>query len=183
MLEHSATLLYCETSSDGTLRPLLDERAEAEFDSEFQPGLRIDERYELRSVLGRGGMGHVFLARDERLDRLVAIKVVARRARTSPDELGEAPAKEARLGALLNHSGIATVFDFGVHSGRYYTVFEYVEGLTLRDVISRRRQDFAGRSFADHYVAGSFTRLRSQQWESCIATSSLRMCASRRMVS
>ena len=133
----SATLQYCETSTDGTVRPLTED--EVEFAREFFAGAEVGERYVLQTALGRGGMGRVFLARDPLLDRLVAIKVVARKS-NQPAALADSLAKEARLGATLNHPGIATVFDVGVHADRLYTVFEYVEGLTLREVIHRRQK-------------------------------------------
>ena len=130
------TLSYCVSTSDGRILPPLDDEQNAELESAFRVGARIGRRYLLQSSLGRGGMGHVFLARDERLDRLVAMKVMAE----SQPGRREAMAKEARLGALLNHPGIATVFDFGMHASRFFTIFEYIEGLTLRDVLQRRRQ-------------------------------------------
>ena len=76
-------------------------------------------------------MGRVFLAKDERLNRLVAIKVVA-------GATDEALAREARLGAQFNHPAIAAVYDFGFHQGRAFTVFEYVDGDALRDVMRNR---------------------------------------------
>lgn len=83
-------------------------------------------------------MGQVFAARDLRLDRTVAIKVVLHRL-TKAEELEHILAREARLGASLNHRGIAAVYDFGFQGSRSYTVFEFIEGETLRQVINRRK--------------------------------------------
>ena len=81
-------------------------------------------------------MGQVFLARDERLDRQVAIKVVSRSRINDEQNFYETMlAREAKLGANLNHPGIATVHDFGFHGGRSYTVFEFVDGSNLRTLL------------------------------------------------
>ncbi|MBW3599150.1 MAG: protein kinase, partial [Planctomycetes bacterium] len=131
----SPTLSFCVAAPDGTIHTPSSEDAAG---LELRPGARLQERYEVRSELGRGGMGFVYLARDRRLDRLVAIKVVARRA-SSPDErLEDALAHEARMGAGLTHPAIAVVYDFGFHQGRAFTVFEHVDGDGLRDVLARR---------------------------------------------
>jgi serine/threonine-protein kinase len=79
----------------------------------------------------------VFLAKDLRLDRPVAMKVILHRRRGAED-LELLLEREAKLGASLNHKGIAAVYDFGFHGDKSYTVFEYVEGETLRQLIRRR---------------------------------------------
>jgi hypothetical protein len=87
-------------------------------------------------------MGLVFLGRDLRLDRPVAIKVVLPRAGEEGAGLessaASAFAEEARIGAGLTHPAIATVFDFGLNEGSPFTVFEYIPGETLRDLLRRR---------------------------------------------
>jgi eukaryotic-like serine/threonine-protein kinase len=85
-------------------------------------------RYELLKPLGAGGMGEVFLGRDTRLDRLVAIKRVL--ALEDPGA-SHRIAREARIVAQLNHPNIATVFDVVDHDGLPHIVMEYVEGATL----------------------------------------------------
>src|SRR5439155_18151453 len=96
--------------------------------------------------LGHGGMGLVFLAQDKRLDRSVAIKVIAlggeqaRPGSAVSQGLVLAFEEEARLGARLNHPAIATVFDYGFHEGKPFTVFEYIEGETLQQAIQRRKR-------------------------------------------
>ncbi len=125
------TLSFCRSDADGHVtRPWL------ERDEVFAVGNQLEGRYLLQSRLGEGGMGSVFLARDERLDRNVAIKVLllTRDVREAEKELET----EARLGANLQHPNIAAVFDFGFHRNHSFTVFEYVDGESLRALLERR---------------------------------------------
>jgi len=85
---------------------------------------RAEERYEIITELGRGGMGVVFKARDTRLERTVAIKVV----RTSSGAEAAQLEREAKAAATLNHPAIVTVFDFEPGLGGYLISMEYVEG-------------------------------------------------------
>ena len=111
---------------------------------DFAPGTVLQDRYRLGRELGRGGMGVVYLGRDQRLDRSVAIKVIssandgAGASATMDSRLKSSFAEEARIGASLTHPAIATVFDFGFHHENPFTVFEYIEGETLRELIERR---------------------------------------------
>jgi serine/threonine protein kinase len=130
-----STLSFCVASAEGTLHAPITAEAER---LALDPGACIQDRYQVQEELGRGGMGCVYLARDERLDRLVAIKVVARHYDSPVQPLEDALAHEARLGAGLNHPAIATVYDFGFHEGRPFTVFEYVDGDALREILARR---------------------------------------------
>lgn len=91
--------------------------------------------YKVLQPLGRGGMGEVLLAHDERLDRRVAIKRIRRDA-ASPDQR-ERFRREARLAARLSHSAIVQVYDLVTEGDVDNLVMEYVEGTTLR-AISRR---------------------------------------------
>ncbi|GAB3822096.1 Stk1 family PASTA domain-containing Ser/Thr kinase [Tessaracoccus terricola] len=96
----------------------------------------LDGRYEILAKLARGGMATVYRARDQRLTRTVAVKVM----RTDLGEDDEFAAKfdrEARAAATLNHPAVVGVFDQGTAQGRPYIVMEFVEGETLRRVISR----------------------------------------------
>jgi serine/threonine protein kinase len=133
------TLRFCRTADDGSIGPDWDESREAELLGQFEVGLTIADRYLLKKRLGEGSMGRVFLAIDLRLDRPVAVKVVShsRRGISNPEAVLQ---REARRGANLNHKGIAAVYDFGVHESKSYTVFEYVEGETLRELIRRRER-------------------------------------------
>ncbi|MFO0869851.1 MAG: ankyrin repeat domain-containing protein [Pirellulales bacterium] len=86
---------------------------------------------EFLRLLGEGGMGTVYLARQKSLDRLVAVKII--RAPLSTDsDFAERFAREARALARLNHPHIVTVHDFGQQAGRYFLIMEYVDGTNLR---------------------------------------------------
>jgi len=90
--------------------------------------------YEIGDRLGEGGSGTVYRARDLRLGRQVAIKILADQLRD--DELAWARLlREGRLASLLNHPHIATIYDLGEEDERAYIVMEYVEGLPLADLI------------------------------------------------
>jgi hypothetical protein len=133
----ASTFLFCRTASDGSVAPDWDESRQDELRGQFEVGLTVADRYLLQERLGDGAMGRVFLAKDLRLDRPVAMKVVSHRLRGLAD-LEAALQREARLGANLNHKGIAAVYDFGFHDDKSYTIFEYVEGETLRKLMRRR---------------------------------------------
>ena len=90
--------------------------------------------YGFEGLLGEGGSGVVYRGRDLRLERPVAIKVLADALRD--DELAWARLlREARLASQLNHPHIATIHDLGEEDGRAFIVMEYVEGLPLADLI------------------------------------------------
>src|SRR5438094_1743186 len=88
--------------------------------------------YEIQSPLGAGGMGEVYRARDTRLDREVAIKVLPVGFARDPERLRRFQ-QEAQAAAALNHPNILAVHDFGEHDGSPYMVTEFLEGETLRE--------------------------------------------------
>ena len=88
--------------------------------------------YEIVSALGAGGMGEVYRARDTRLGRDVAIKVLPTGLSSDPDRLVRFE-QEARAAAALNHPNILAVFDIGTHESAPYIVSELLEGETLRE--------------------------------------------------
>jgi eukaryotic-like serine/threonine-protein kinase len=92
--------------------------------------------YEIVSPIGAGGMGEVYRARDTRLDRQVAIKVLPQRLAASP-ELRQRFEREARAVSSLNHPNICSLFDVGSQDGTQYLVMELLEGETLSARISR----------------------------------------------
>jgi eukaryotic-like serine/threonine-protein kinase len=94
------------------------------------PSVSSFGRYKIESVLGEGGMGKVFGARDTRLSRLVAIKLI-RTERTERSDFQVRFQREARATAALNHPNICTLYDVGEQDGVAYLVMEYVEGRTL----------------------------------------------------
>ncbi len=87
--------------------------------------------YQVLSRLGAGGMGDVYLARDGKLDRQVALKLLPVQLTADPDRLRRFHS-EARSASALNHPNILVVHDFGEHDGRPFIVMEYIEGQTLR---------------------------------------------------
>jgi serine/threonine protein kinase/formylglycine-generating enzyme required for sulfatase activity len=108
------------------------------------------ERYAIEGEVGKGGMGIVFRVRDTRLDRLLAMKVIAGQAPVVPS--GETPPveprrlarflKEARLMGQLDHPGIAPVYELGLDAeGRAYFTMKLVRGITLAQVFERRAQE------------------------------------------
>src|SRR6266571_2573710 len=95
------------------------------------PGTRLGP-YEVVSAIGAGGMGEVYRARDARLQRDVAIKVLRDVSSADSDRLARFE-REARAVAALSHPDILAVHDIGVEVGVVYTVTELLEGETLRD--------------------------------------------------
>jgi eukaryotic-like serine/threonine-protein kinase len=91
-------------------------------------------RYELHRRIARGGMADVFLARDQLLDRPVAVKVLFPEFATDPSFV-ERFRREAQNAANLNHPNIVSVYDWGQEQGTYFIVMEYIEGRSLADIL------------------------------------------------
>lgn len=99
---------------------------------------KLFPQLEILECLGRGGMGAVYKARQPRLDRLVALKIL------SPEKQGnrkfaERFEREARALAKLHHPNIVTIYDFGEVQSNFYLLMEFVDGLTLRQLLHNRR--------------------------------------------
>ncbi|MDL1950699.1 serine/threonine protein kinase, partial [Acidobacteria bacterium ACD] len=101
----------------------------------LEAGQRIGP-FEIAGPLGAGGMGEVYRARDTRLGREVAVKVLPPEYATDPERLARFQL-EARATGLLNDSNILTVYDVGTHDGAPYVVEELVEGESLRERLER----------------------------------------------
>jgi serine/threonine-protein kinase len=100
------------------------------------PGTLIDGRYAIESTLSEGGFGLVYVARDQRLDKKLAVKVL--KAQFSKHEsVRPRFTREAKVLAALNHPNIVTVTDFGIHEGGPYLVMELLSGCTLRSFLDR----------------------------------------------
>jgi len=102
-------------------------------------------RYQIVRHLARGGMAEVYLARDLLLDRPVALKVLFPEFATDRSFV-ERFRREARSAANLNHPNIVSIYDWGEEGGTYFIVMEYVDGLTLRDVVRRQGPLMASRA-------------------------------------
>jgi tRNA A-37 threonylcarbamoyl transferase component Bud32 len=93
---------------------------------------------EIIELLGQGGMGAVYKARQPRLNRFVALKILSPEKQNDP-QFAERFEREARALAWLNHPNIVTVYDFGETQGNYYLLMEFVDGMTLRRLLQARR--------------------------------------------
>jgi beta-lactam-binding protein with PASTA domain/tRNA A-37 threonylcarbamoyl transferase component Bud32 len=94
----------------------------------------FNDRYELHRKLARGGMSDVYLARDQLLDRPVAVKVLFPEYAKDPTFV-ERFRREAQAAANLNHPNIVAVYDWGQQGGTYFIVMEYIEGRSLSEII------------------------------------------------
>ena len=99
------------------------------------PGVRLGP-YEIVSALGAGGMGEVYKARDTRLDRTVAIKVLPEHVASDP-ELKQRFEREAKTISSLNHPHICTLHDVGSQDGVDFLVMEHLEGETLAQRLTK----------------------------------------------
>ena len=94
--------------------------------------------YEIVAALGAGGMGEVYRARDTRLDRSVAIKILPAAFSADRERLHRFE-REARLASALNHPNIVTIYELGQDGSTHYIAMELVEGKTLGELLVRRR--------------------------------------------
>ena len=91
-------------------------------------------RYEIRSKIGEGGMGEVYLAEDMQLRRRVALKILPREVASNKDRMRRFT-QEAQAAAALNHPHIAHIYEIGESEGVHFIAMEFVDGLTLRQLI------------------------------------------------
>jgi serine/threonine-protein kinase len=102
--------------------------------ADLAPGTRLGGRYDILGVLGAGGMGVVYKARDIELDDVVALKMLKPGALADPEQL-ERLKTEIRLARRITHPNVLRTFDFGEVDGRPFISMEYVRGMTLRYLI------------------------------------------------
>ena len=96
------------------------------------------DRFDVVRILGKGGMGTVYLARDQRLDRLVAVKVLHAEDLAAEDRRARFM-REARTAAAIRHPNVATIYEVGeTDEGVPFIVMEYCEGETLSQRMRRR---------------------------------------------
>jgi eukaryotic-like serine/threonine-protein kinase len=104
---------------------------------EFATGTVLGERYEIIALLGQGGMGAVYKARDTELDRLVALKIIRPELTTNPEILKRFK-QELILARQVTHRNVIRIFDLGQADGFKFITMEYLEGQDLRAVIRER---------------------------------------------
>ena len=102
-------------------------------------GTYIADRYEIVSMIGQGGMSDVYKAKDHKLGRFVAIKILKQEFANDVNFVSKFRT-EAQAAASLEHPNIVNIYDVGSENGLHYIVMEYVEGITLKDYISRKGQ-------------------------------------------
>src|SRR2546425_702261 len=99
-------------------------------------------RYEIRSKIGAGGMGEVYLAGDEQLHRKVALKVLPVDVASDHDRMRRFK-QEATAAATLNHPNIAHIYEIGESDGTHFIAMEFVDGVTLRELIHGKQTDLS----------------------------------------
>ncbi|MDR1067194.1 MAG: Stk1 family PASTA domain-containing Ser/Thr kinase [Clostridiales bacterium] len=103
----------------------------------LNPGAVVASRYEIIEKIGSGGMANVYRAKDSKLDRFVSFKVM-REEFVNDDEFRARFKTEARSAASLSNHNIVSVYDVGQEKNIHYIVMEYINGVTLKDLIERR---------------------------------------------
>jgi serine/threonine protein kinase/uncharacterized protein YjiS (DUF1127 family) len=126
--------LATETSLDSAGDP---DGARAEFERlrhklGFSGGPLIDGRYRIERLLGRGAMGEVYLAQDQRLGRLIALKLVRASSRATAMRLQVRLEREALALARVTHPNVVHIYDVGTHAGQTFLTMQFVSGTTLR---------------------------------------------------
>ncbi|MGZ8845289.1 MAG: protein kinase domain-containing protein [Pyrinomonadaceae bacterium] len=106
----------------------------------LSPGTRLGP-YEIRSKIGEGGMGEVYLAHDLRLDRKVALKTLPAELASNQDRMRRF-IQEAYAASALNHPNIITIYEMGDEGGCHFIVNEFIDGITLREQLSGGPMDF-----------------------------------------
>src|SRR5437667_7293733 len=99
-------------------------------------------RYEIRSQIGEGGMGEVYLAEDAELHRKIALKLLPSEVAAHPDRMRRFK-QEATAAAALNHPNIAHIYEIGESDGTHFIAMEFVDGVTLRELIHGKQTDLA----------------------------------------
>jgi eukaryotic-like serine/threonine-protein kinase len=137
--EVESLLAVEEESADFLAAGAIDDAAKAlaKDESTSLAGKRL-AHYQVRSLLGVGGMGEVYLAQDTKLDRAVALKILPAEFAANKNRMRRFE-QEARSAAALNHPHIAHVYEIGEAEGKHFISMEYIEGETLRHKIHREK--------------------------------------------
>ncbi|MDX2031511.1 MAG: protein kinase [Blastocatellia bacterium] len=139
--EIESLLGYAERPDNLLDHPALDAAARtfAKESAESLVGQRLGQ-YQILSLLGKGGMGEVYRARDTRLDRTVALKLLPAELAVDRDRMRRF-VREAKAASALNHPHVATIYEIGEADGHRFIAMEYVEGRTLAEEIDGRPLD------------------------------------------
>jgi tRNA A-37 threonylcarbamoyl transferase component Bud32 len=124
-----------DSTADVCPKCLLGLGVTTQIDTPLQPGMEF-HGLEIVQMLGRGGMGVVYKARQKQLDRFVALKVLLR-ALANNNDFTQRFEREAKTLAALNHPNIVAIYDFGKEDGQYFLVMEYVDGGSLRALLKQ----------------------------------------------
>src|SRR5436190_8885868 len=101
---------------------------------------KVIGHYRIESLIGVGGMGEVYLARDERLGRKAALKLLPDNLTTDETQLSRFK-NEARSASALNHPNILTVYEIGTEGNRQFIATEFIEGVTLRALLADEKMN------------------------------------------
>ncbi|MBI4853458.1 MAG: protein kinase [Acidobacteria bacterium] len=102
---------------------------------ELAPGAVIAGKYEIIRLIGYGGVGEVYLAKDTQIERLTAIKLLSKELSNDPEHRARF-SRESRTVSALSHPNIITVYEIGIFNDQLFIATEFVEGKTLREIIS-----------------------------------------------
>src|ERR1043166_7985318 len=103
----------------------------------IQAGTKLG-RYEIRSKIGEGGMGEVYLAEDVRLHRKIALKILPSKLAANKDRMRRFE-QEAQAAAALNHPNIAHIYEIGESAGVHFIAMDFIDGFTLHNLIHGRQ--------------------------------------------
>ena len=108
-----------------------------ELPEEFMPGFKLAQRYVVESVIGKGGMGTVYKARDTVLNVPVALKTINRRI-TDSERVVERLKREVILARKVAHPNVCRIYDIGQERGQHYVTMEFLEGKTLAEILEEQ---------------------------------------------
>ena len=118
----------------------------------------LDGRYALEMLVGSGGMADVYRAKDQLLERTVAVKILHQQYENDKEFI-ERFQREAKAAARITHPNIVNVYDVGIAEGRHYIVMEYVPGRTLKERIEQQKQ----REQLEKQLAALESRIRKEK--------------------
>jgi eukaryotic-like serine/threonine-protein kinase len=112
--------------------------------------------YEILSLIGAGGMGEIYLAHDLRLDRRIALKFLPEQFTNDPAQVRRFE-REARAASALNHPNIITIYEVGKEGNTHFIATEFIEGRTLREVMTKARMEFGQALSVAVQIAGALS--------------------------